>query len=66
MEIFDSINIYLMAHPIMLDQLELVFRIKYWFLLGLAIYFLTLPYRERKKEIKRQKALSKTRDHFLV
>ncbi len=50
----------------MLDQLELVFRIKYWFLLGLAIYFLTLPYRERKKEIKRQKALSKTRDHFLA
>ena len=66
MELFDSINLYLMTHPIMLDQLALVFRIKYWLLLGLAIYFLTLPYRERKKEIRKQKEQSKTKGHFLA
>ena len=51
MEIFDSINQYLMVHPIMIDQLEFVFRIKFWILLGLALYFVLLPYREHKKEI---------------
>jgi hypothetical protein len=66
MEIFDSINLYLMTHPVMIDQLELVFRVKYWCLLGLALYFVLLPFREQKKEIKRQKALSKTRGHFLA
>lgn len=66
MEIFDSINLYLMTHPVMIDQLEFVFRIKYWGLLGLALYFVLLPYREQKKEIKRQKMLSKTRGHFLA
>ncbi len=66
MEFFDSLNQYLMTHPIMLDQLEFVFRIKYWTLLGLAIYFFLLPYREQKKAIKQQKKLSKTRGHFLA
>ena len=66
MELFDSINIYLMNHPVMLDQLELAFRIKYWLLLGLAIYFVTLPYRENKKQIRTQNKLSKTRTHFLA
>ena len=66
MEIFDSINLYLMAHPIMIDQLEFVFRIKYWILLGLAFYFVLLPYREHKKEVRKQKVLSKTRGHFLA
>lgn len=66
MEIFDSINLYLMSHPIMLGQLEFAFRIKYWILLGLAIYFVLLPYREHKKEIRRQKELSKTSGHFLA
>ena len=66
MELFDSINIYLINHPVMLDQLELAFRIKYWLLSGLAIYFVTLPYRVHKQEIRKQKKLSKTRDHFLA
>ena len=66
MEIFDSINLYLMTHPVMLDQLEFAFRIKYWLLLGLAIYFALLPYREHKKEIKKQKDQSKKRSHFLA
>ena len=66
MELFDSINLYLMTHPVMLDQLEFAFRIKYWLLLGLAVYFVTLPYREHKKEIRKQKKLSKTRGHFLA
>ncbi len=66
MEIFDSINLYLMSYPIMLSHLELAFRIKYWILLGLAIYFVLLPYREQKKEIRRQKELSKTSGHFLA
>ena len=43
MELFDSLNHYLMTHPVMLDQLEFAFRIKYWLLLGVAIYFIILP-----------------------
>ena len=66
MEIFDSVNLYLMTHPVSMGQLEFAFRIKYWFLLGLAIYFVLLPYREHKKEIRRQKALSKKPGHFLA
>ena len=66
MELFDSLNLYLMTHPAMLDQFEFVLRIKYWLLLGLAIYFVLLPYREHKKEVRKQKELSKTRDHFLA
>ena len=66
MEFFDTLNHYLMTHPIMLDQLEFAFRAKYWLLLGLAIYFILLPYREHKKEIRKQKELSKTPGHFLA
>jgi len=46
MEIFDSINLYLMSHPAMLEQLALLFRIKFWLLLGLAFWFLYLASRE--------------------
>ena len=66
MEFFDSLNHYLMTHPIMLDQLEFAFRIKYWLLLGIAVYFVLLPYREHKKEIRRQNELAKTPGHFLA
>jgi len=66
MEVFDSINLYLMTHPVMLEDLEFAFRIKYWLFLGLAIYFVLLPYREHKKEIRRQKALAKSKGHFLA
>jgi hypothetical protein len=54
MEIFDTINAYLTSSPEMLDQLEMLFRIKLWLLLALAAYFLSLPYREQRKEKKRQ------------
>ncbi len=64
MDFFDSINLYLMNHPIMLGQLELAFKIKFWVLLGLALYFVLLPYREHKKAIKKQKELSKKPGHF--
>ena len=50
MEIFDSLNLYLIQHPVMLAQLELVFRMKFWILLALALYFITLPYRHNKKK----------------
>ena len=66
MEIFDSINLYLMTHPVALDDLALAFKIKYWLFLGLAIYFVILPYREHKKEIKRQKELASHSGHFLA
>lgn len=66
MEIFDSLNLYLMTHSVMLDQLEFMFRIKYWLLTGLAIYFVLLPYREHKKEIMKQKEMARNRDHFLA
>ncbi len=52
MEFFDSLNLYLSSHPVMFDQLITAFRIKYWILSGLAIYFLFLPSRERKKKQK--------------
>lgn len=66
MELFDSLNLYLITHPISLDQLELAFRIKYWLFLGLAIYFVLLPYRDHKKEIRKQKKMSKSPGHFLA
>jgi hypothetical protein len=66
MDFLDSLNHYLATHPVMLDQLEFAFRIKYWLLLGIAIYFVLLPYREYKKEIKKQIELSKTEGHFLA
>ena len=49
MDIFDTINAHLASNPQMLDQLELMFKIKFWLLLALAVYFLSLPYREQKK-----------------
>lgn len=66
MEFFDSINLYLFSHPDMLVQLELAFRIKYWLLLALAFYFVLLPYRQRRKDIKSQAEQSKKRDSFLA
>jgi hypothetical protein len=49
MDIFDTINAHLATSPDMLGQLEMMFRIKFWVLLALAAYFLSLPYREQKK-----------------
>lgn len=49
MEIFDIINVYLIHNPLLLEQLEMLFRIKFWLLLILAGYFLSLPYREQRK-----------------
>jgi len=66
MEFFDSLNHYLATHPVVLDHLEVAFRIKYWLLLGIAVYFVLLPYRRYRKEIKRQIELSKTEGHFLA
>lgn len=66
MEIFDSINLYLMNHPVMIDQLAFAFRIKYWLLLGLAFYFILLPHRQYRKEIKKQSEQSKTPGKFLA
>ena len=50
MEIFDSINFYLMSHPAMLEQLALLFWIKSWLLLGLAFWFFFLASRETIKK----------------
>lgn len=66
MEIFDSLNLYLMNHPVMMSQLEFAFRIKFWLLLGLALYFLSLPYRQRKKDYKKQLELAKDKDKLLA
>ena len=54
MGIFDFMNNFLHSHPVMLDQLEFAFRIKFWLLLILAVYFLLLPYREKSKKGKKQ------------
>jgi hypothetical protein len=54
MELFDQLNLYLHTHPVMLDQLELAFRIKYWALLALAFYFILLPFRHSKKKSARK------------
>ncbi len=64
MEILDIINAHIASSPVMLDQLETLFRIKFWLLLMLTGYFLSLPYREQRK---RKHALKKQRspkDHF--
>lgn len=67
MDFFDSLNLYLMHHPVMLDQLAFAFRLKFWLLLGLALYFMFLPYRQRKKDIKQEIELAKTaKDRFLA
>lgn len=52
MEILDSLNLYLSNHPVMFDQLVTAFRIKYWILSGIALYFVFLPSRESKKKEK--------------
>jgi hypothetical protein len=59
MDILDTINAHLAGNPEMLSQLELLFRIKFWLLLGLAGYFLSLPYREQKKQAQLRKELEK-------
>lgn len=59
MEIFDTINAYLFSSPDSLEQLEMMFRIKFWLLLALAAYFLSLPYRESRKEKQRLQHLAK-------
>lgn len=66
MDFIDSLNLYLMNHPIMIDQLAVVFRIKFWTLLGLALYFLFLPYRQRRKELAKQIERAKEKDRFLA
>jgi len=66
MELLDSLSLYLMTQPEMADQLGGAFILKHLLLFGLAIFFILLPYREQKKEIKRQKELSKTPGHFLA
>ncbi|WP_031433226.1 hypothetical protein [Methylomarinum vadi] len=66
MDFFDTLNLYLMNHPIMLSQLALAFRIKFWLLLGLAIYFMLLPVRQRQKDLKHQEELAKAKDKFLA
>ena len=52
MDIFDLINSHLAANSEMLAQLETMLRIKFWLLLAMAAYFLSLPYREQKKRAK--------------
>lgn len=59
MDIFDTINTHLATNPFMLDQLEMMFRIKFWLLLAIAGYFLSLPYREQKKRAQLKKELEK-------
>lgn len=67
MDFLDTLNLYLSNHPVMFDQLMLAFRIKFWLLLGLAIYFLLLPYRQRQKDIKKELELAKVKkDRFLA
>ncbi len=66
MELFDSINLYLLNHPLLLNQLEFLFRVKYWIFLTMAIYFVLLPYRQRLRDIKEQKKLSKKPGKFLA
>jgi hypothetical protein len=63
MEIFDFINGMLHTHPDMLYQLEIAFRIQFWSLLILAVYFLSLPYREK---IKKEKKRTLKRNQFLA
>ncbi len=53
MDIFDKFNLYLFHHPDMLTQLEFAFRIKYWCLLIIAIYFLVKVSLYTKQETKK-------------
>ena len=63
MEFLDSLNFYLFSHPVLLGHLAAAFRIKYWLLSGIAIYFMFLPLRESRK--KEQEA-SENKDQFLA
>ena len=56
MEIFDQLNLYLHTHPIALEQLAFAFKVKYLILLALALYFILLPARHRKKDMAKMKA----------
>jgi hypothetical protein len=66
MEIFDIINAHLASSPVMLEELEILFRIKFWLLLILAAYFLSLPYREKKKIKAELKKKQDKGDSFLA
>jgi len=61
MEIFDSLNHYLHTHPGLLAEMMFLFRIKAWLLCGLALFFVFLMHRTRKKE---QAELAKRNDNF--
>ncbi len=63
MEIFDSLNLYLMQHPVMLEQLEFAFRIKWWCLLLLFIVFVRLASRGRGENKRKSTADD---DHFIA
>lgn len=56
MEIFDTLNNYLIHHPHMLVQLGYAFRIKFWCLLAVVIYFLILVYK-RDKQARRKSSI---------
>lgn len=57
MEIFDSLNQYLLSHPDMMSQLQFAFVIKWWLLLILALFFFYLPYHERKKKLAKKTSI---------
>ena len=50
MEFLEYINSQIASHPELALQLEAAFRLKFWALLLLALYFLLLPLREQKKQ----------------
>lgn len=50
MEFLEYLNAQIVANPELSMQLETAFRLKYWGLLLLALYFLLLPVREQKKQ----------------
>lgn len=66
MEIFDTINQYLMTHPNVLATLEAAFRLKFWIFLALAVYFVSLPYRQYRKDLILQDELAAEDGHFLA
>ncbi|NOQ36363.1 MAG: hypothetical protein GQ569_10795 [Methylococcaceae bacterium] len=50
MDFFEHLNLQIASNPDMLMQLETALRFKFWGLLLLAIYFVSLPLREQKKQ----------------
>ncbi len=66
MDILEKINAYILSHPVIAENIELAFRIKFWLLLILAIYFMSLPYREYKKNLMKQKEDAKKDTNFLA